>query len=121
MNEPGFSVVVNRLLDILNDLDEFGRPKVKLPDCPKCDEDELGVIHADLILCYSCGWKIEGKPVRTPLSGEIDKLLTETLGKRCPKCGGMMVHSRLRGFAAITAFESAGHERATGASLSARP
>lgn len=61
MNEPGFSAAVNRLLDILGDLDEFDRPKVKLPDCPKCDEDELGVIHADLMLCYRCGWKIEAK------------------------------------------------------------
>ncbi len=60
MNEPGFSKAVARLVDILYDLDEFDRPKVKLPDCPKCDEDELGVIHADLLLCYRCGWKIEG-------------------------------------------------------------
>jgi ribosomal protein L37AE/L43A len=62
MNDPDFSATVNKLIDILNDLDEFGGPKVKLPNCPKCDEDELGVIHANLILCYSCRWKLEGKP-----------------------------------------------------------
>ena len=56
MNEPGFSET-----DILNDLDEWDRPKVKLPDCPKCDNDELGVIHANLVLCYFCGWRLEGK------------------------------------------------------------
>lgn len=60
MNEPGFSQVVNRLLDILGDLDEWGTPKAKLPNCPRCDEDELGVVHADLVLCCRCGWKVEG-------------------------------------------------------------
>lgn len=60
MNEPGFSKAVNIILSILDDLDEFGTPKTKLPNCPKCDEDELGVIHAGLALCYRCGWKIEG-------------------------------------------------------------
>jgi ribosomal protein L37AE/L43A len=63
MNEPGFSQIVSKLIDILNDLDEFGTPKAKLPDCPKCDTDELGVIHADLVLCYACGWKLEGRTV----------------------------------------------------------
>jgi len=49
----------NELIAILNDLDENGTPKRKLPNCPNCNEDELGVIHADLVLCYRCGWKIE--------------------------------------------------------------
>jgi ribosomal protein S27AE len=61
MNDPAFTTAVERLLGILTDLDEFDRPKVKLPNCPRCDEDELGVIHADLLLCCRCGWKIEGK------------------------------------------------------------
>lgn len=61
MNEPGFSETVRVLLRILGDLDEHDTPKQKLPNCPRCDEDELGVIHADLLLCYRCGWKIEGK------------------------------------------------------------
>lgn len=61
VNEPGFSKAVERILGIMDDLDEFDRPKVKMPDCPKCDEDELGVIHANLVMCYRCGWKIEGK------------------------------------------------------------
>lgn len=61
MNDPGFTRTVKKLMTILANLDEFDRPKTKLPDCPKCDEDELGVIHADLLLCYRCGWKIETK------------------------------------------------------------
>ncbi len=59
--EQAFDEKAAALLGILTDLDEFDRPKVKLPNCPRCDEDELGVIHADLLLCYRCGWKIEGK------------------------------------------------------------
>ena len=61
MNDPEFTIAVGRLIDILADLDEDGRPRVKLPCCPKCDEDELGVIHADLLLCYQCGWKITAR------------------------------------------------------------
>ncbi len=75
MNEPGFSKAVARLVDILCDLDEFDRPKIKLPNCPKCDEDELGVIHADLMLCYHCGWKIIGRT--PPMSPEAEALNRE--------------------------------------------
>jgi ribosomal protein L37AE/L43A len=57
----GNVVSTNAAVGRLGDLDEFDRPRRKLPDCPKCDEDELGVIHADLILCYRCGWKVEGE------------------------------------------------------------
>ena len=53
--------IANQLLDIMADLDEYDTPKVKLPNCPKCGEDELGVMDADLCLCYRCGWKIVGK------------------------------------------------------------
>ena len=49
---------VRRLISILDNLDEFGTPKVKLPDCPKCQMDELSVMHADLVLC---GWRLESK------------------------------------------------------------
>ncbi len=59
-DDDQFLKAVGKLLDILTDLDEDGRPKVKLPACPKCNEDELGVISSNLLLCYRCGWKIEG-------------------------------------------------------------
>ena len=58
-NEAKFLARVELLADILDGLDEFDTPKRKLPNCPRCDEDELGVIHANLILCYKCGWKME--------------------------------------------------------------
>jgi len=61
-DQAAFDATVEKLIAILCDLDEFDRPKVKLPSCPKCGEDELGVIHADLILCYFCRWEIRGKP-----------------------------------------------------------
>lgn len=38
------------------ELDELGTPVHKLPNCPNCDDDELGVIHKDLVQCYKCGW-----------------------------------------------------------------
>lgn len=56
-----FIAQVEQILAILEDLDEHDRPKVKMPDCPKCGGDELGVVHANLVLCYLCGWKIEVK------------------------------------------------------------
>jgi hypothetical protein len=61
MNEPAFSATVTRLIGILDDLDEYDRPKKRLPECPKCDEDELGVIHPGLIMCYRCGWNLRSK------------------------------------------------------------
>ncbi len=44
------------------ELDEWGTPVEKLPNCPRCGEDELGVIHAGLVLCYACGWTLEEEP-----------------------------------------------------------
>jgi len=34
------------------------KPKSKMPDCPRCGEDELGMLHAELTMCYACGFKI---------------------------------------------------------------
>lgn len=38
--------------------DEHGTPKVKLPCCPRCGKDELGLIHPELLLCYACRWQL---------------------------------------------------------------
>ena len=38
-------------------LDEWGTPTVKLPNCPRCDEDELGVINEVRVMCYACNWE----------------------------------------------------------------
>lgn len=43
---------------VFPDLDCWGRPMVKLPNCPRCDADELGVIHENLVMCYACNWKL---------------------------------------------------------------
>ena len=40
------------------DLDENGTPTTKLPNCPYCGEDELGVINPEQVLCYKCGWRL---------------------------------------------------------------
>jgi len=37
--------------------DEWGTPKEKMPDCPKCGADELGLIRPEYILCYCCGFE----------------------------------------------------------------
>lgn len=50
--------VIERIQNILEDLDEWGRPKKKLPDCPFCAEDELGVVYEGKILCYYCGFSL---------------------------------------------------------------
>lgn len=33
------------------------KPTAKMPNCPRCGEDELGMLHAELTICYACGWK----------------------------------------------------------------
>ncbi len=37
--------------------DEHGTPVSKMPDCPNCGEDELGMIRPGFAICYLCGWK----------------------------------------------------------------
>ena len=39
-------------------LDADGTPVAKLPPCPNCEDDELGVITDETVLCYKCGWKL---------------------------------------------------------------
>jgi ribosomal protein L37AE/L43A len=34
------------------------RPASKMPDCPVCAKDELGMISKGYILCYGCGLSI---------------------------------------------------------------
>jgi len=41
------------------ELDEYNTPKEKLPNCPNCGEDELGVIHERYMMCYACKWRME--------------------------------------------------------------
>lgn len=40
------------------ELDKYDTPVEKLPNCPACDEDKLGVINHDFIICYACSWKL---------------------------------------------------------------
>jgi hypothetical protein len=56
-----FIAKVEPIIEILEDLDEFDRPKKKLPNCPKCEEDELGVVHAGWVMCYRCGWELRSR------------------------------------------------------------
>lgn len=42
--------------------DKWGTPTEKMPDCPKCGEDELGLITSGYIMCYLCGWQAYATP-----------------------------------------------------------
>jgi len=44
---------------VLNNLDEWGTPQIKLPNCPACDEDELMVPHSNRVMCLRCGWAVD--------------------------------------------------------------
>jgi len=40
---------------ILPEWDEIEmRPKTKMPNCPNCEEDELGMLKKDEAFCYQC-------------------------------------------------------------------
>lgn len=38
----------------LPDVDQWGTPLVKMPPCPNCREDELGMIERDRAVCNLC-------------------------------------------------------------------
>jgi len=39
------------------DCDEWGVPVEKMPGCPRCGEDELGMQYPGQVLCYWCAWR----------------------------------------------------------------
>jgi len=40
--------------------DQFGAPAEKMPDCPSCGEDELGMITPGRAFCYVCAvWYVD--------------------------------------------------------------
>ena len=43
--------------------DEWGVPIWKMPPCPKCSEDELGMLSPGFALCYACGFRVWGSHV----------------------------------------------------------
>lgn len=43
--------------------DEYGTPDRKLPDCPRCEEDELHVYQVTSeAKCLRCGWHCKWTP-----------------------------------------------------------
>lgn len=46
------------------EVDQYGTPVSKLPDCPSCGLDELGLI-GERLLCYACGRERFVKTVET--------------------------------------------------------
>lgn len=69
------------------ELDEWGTPTSKLPNCPRCDEDELGVIHEQLMICYRCGWEERSMIVQGP---NVKRLIAHKMSvDAIPKGGGI--------------------------------
>lgn len=42
----------------LPEVDQWGIPKEKMPHCPGCGEDELGLLEPDRAICYRCSASI---------------------------------------------------------------
>jgi len=40
--------------------DEWGTPLAKMPDCPRCEDDELGMLQPGFAVCYACQLEIIG-------------------------------------------------------------
>ena len=45
----------------LPEVDEYGTPQTKMPNCPNCGEDELGLIWKNEAFCYLCGVRVGRK------------------------------------------------------------
>lgn len=56
--------MTSQLDDVLANLDEYGTPKTKLPDCPQCGNDELAAVSSERIICYACGYRHEAYDAR---------------------------------------------------------
>lgn len=54
---------VNFIAEIdLPEWDEINmRPTTKMPLCPRCKEDELGMLNKATVFCYNCGLEITKK------------------------------------------------------------
>lgn len=48
-------------------------PGNRLPNCPVCKDKELGVLNADVIMCYSCSTYFYYRPITTlqPVGEEV--------------------------------------------------
>lgn len=51
---------IDRPISIFPEWDkENMRPKTKMPPCPRCGEDELGMMDKDTVFCYKCYFTIK--------------------------------------------------------------
>jgi hypothetical protein len=58
------------------ELDEHGKLKEKLPNCPACGEDEVGLVNPLMLMCCKCNWTLEKTepPKMRPLLPKIEDL-----------------------------------------------
>lgn len=66
----------------------------RIAACPGCLKYNKVPATWIRYVCGHCGIVIDGSPVST----ELDKLEQEIGGRRCEHCGGLMYHSRLKGY-----------------------
>lgn len=48
-------------------VDQHGTPNAKLPNCPRCDEDELYAAGDETYRCYLCNWSCRWLAVTAPV------------------------------------------------------
>lgn len=85
-------------------VDEHGTPLSKMPNCPNCGEDELGLIEPNRGLCYRCqcvvlrtptGESITATPAvcgHCPWQGTVGACEPNDDGElTCPQCGQIIV------------------------------
>lgn len=53
----------------LPDCDRDGVPKQKMPNCPNCGEDELGMVNPGEAFCYRCNKTfLQAASIQPPVS-----------------------------------------------------
>ena len=88
----------------LPDVDEWGVPLDKVPNCPNCGEDELGMVQADRAVCNLCGCLVvKSKPGQhildvpaicrqCPWMGTVHGCeISDNGDLHCPQCGDEIV------------------------------
>ncbi len=91
-------------IDNLPDVGEHATPLSKMPNCPNCGEDELGMLTADRATCYCCNCVVIRAVGRLhildvpcvcndcPWSGTVQACEPATDGDLlCPQCRNVIV------------------------------
>ena len=88
----------------LPDVDSYGVPLTKMPNCPNCGSDELGMVQAARAVCNACGCiAVASRPSMyiqevpavckfCPWQGMVQACEPSDSGDlMCPQCGNEIV------------------------------